>query len=754
MFELLFKYPHAVFSRGELMLASAWPVWVLGALIGAAAAVLAILAAIRYRPSRAGLGAWRLAALWLLDSLLIAVLLVLLWEPAVAISELKPRQNIIAVLIDGSRSMAISENGATREQQAVSALESGALRRLDENYQTRLYRLGAQLTRLKGLGELGAADAPATHIGASLEQLAAETSALPLGAVVLLSDGGDNSGSVAGQALEALRRRHVPVFTVGFGALTPARDIELEDVALSARALAGSRLVAGVSLRQYGFRGRKTQLAIREGGKLLASREITLGADGRRQSEELTFDVGAAGAKTLEFDVDPLPGETNRANNSLTRLVSVEGEPRRILYFEGEPRWEYKFIRRAAGDDPQLQLTSMLRTTENKIYRQGISDPKELAEGFPTREEELFAYQALVIGSVDAGYFSPEQQQLMLSFVDRRGGGVLLLGGRQSLADGVWGGSRLAEALPVVLPEAHDTFQREPATVSLTPAGTDSLICRLVDDPAANAQRWRKLPYLMDYQDPGHAKPGAVVLAEMRAHGRPAMPLLVTESYGRGRTAVLATGGTWRWQMSLPLGDRTHDLFWQQLLRWLVADTRERVVATVAEPTLLDDAHEEIAAEVRDAKYLPAPDAHVVAHVIGPNGGASSVELAPAANTPGRFKAPWTAEVPGVYVAEVSARRGAEELGRGVVAFRRLDGVAESFHTAQNRELLENLAAATGGRYLQPAELHDIARTVPYSEGGITVRQVKELWNMPAVFVLILTLKSATWLLRRKWGVV
>ena len=133
-----------------------------------------------------------------------------------------------------------------------------------------------------------------------------------------------------------------------------------------------------------------------------------------------------------------MPGEENTANNQVTRLLSVGTGKRRILYVEGEPRWEYKFIRRAADDDPEVQVVSMLRTTENKIYRQGISDPKELADGFPTKAEDLFGYQAIIIGSVDAQYFTPTQQELLREFVDRRGGGVLFLGGRFALADGGW----------------------------------------------------------------------------------------------------------------------------------------------------------------------------------------------------------------------------------------------------------------------------------------------------------------------------
>ncbi len=98
----------------------------------------------------------------------------------------------------------------------------------------------------------------------------------------------------------------------------------------------------------------------------------------------------------------------------------------------------------------------MLRTTENKIYRQGIDDPNELADGFPSQPEDLFGYQGLIIGSVEAGYFTPAQQDLIQQFVDRRGGGLLFLGGRFALADGGWGGSSLADLLPVILPDRQE----------------------------------------------------------------------------------------------------------------------------------------------------------------------------------------------------------------------------------------------------------------------------------------------------------
>jgi uncharacterized membrane protein len=752
MFRLLFKYPAPVFSKGQLVLLGDWPTWILVLLLVAAAAGLALLIRSRLRHTTSDLTKRQALVIWLLECAMIALLLLLLWRPAMSVAELKPQQNVIAILVDDSRSMSILEDGSTREAKAIQALRSGTLAQLQQKFQTRLYRLDNAVTRVSNLAGLKAS-APATRIGDSLKQFTKETTDLPIGAVVLLSDGSDNTGGIDRETIAALRERHIPVHTVGFGRQQMAHDIEIEDAEVESRALADSRLAVTISFRQRGYAGRTSMLRVTDGGKTVGAREVTFGRDGDIQTQTVLFDVGDAGAKAFHFSIDPLPGEANPSNNSLVRLVNVESGKRRILYIEGEPRWEYKFIRRALEDDPIVHLVSMVRTTENNIYRQGIENPTELADGFPSDTEALFRYEGLIIGSVEASYFTPQQQHLIKQFVNRRGGGLLLLGGRFSLADGGWAASEMAGLLPVILPNRKDTFKRDPATVELTPAGAESIICRLVDDPDRNVERWKKLPYLMNYQDPGKAKPGAVVLATMNT-GRGKLPFLITENYGLGRTAVLATGGSWRWRMALPLEDQSHATLWQQLLHWLVTGTPGRVTASVRNPVLFDNGRVQISTRVRNKDFLPESDARVEARISGPGGSSAILELTPDATTPGLYHADWAADEPGSYHVDVAARVGGTEAGRDAVSFQRIDGVAENFHTEQNRELLQKLATETGGRYWRRQELSRLASEIPYSEAGITVRETKELWDMPIVFLLIVALRSAEWLLRRRWGFV
>ena len=768
MFPFFFKYPSPVFTRGHFVFLSSWPVWLLPVLIVLSSAGLAALIQYRLRQIQpavrgepAALRPRRAWAIWAVQSALVALILLLLWQPALNVAELSSQQNIIAVVVDDSKSMATPDaDGKPREQAALTALQSGVLDGLNKRFRTRLYKLDSSLTRVDALNGI-APTAAATHIGDGLQQLATETSDLPVGAVVLLTDGGENAAGMGGSgigldAMQALRNRRLPVHTVAFGSPELKHDVEVEDVSVSPTVVANARIAATITFTQHGYTNGHATVTVRDGDKTLAAHDVTLAGNGVMQSEPLFFYAGAAGAKTLRFSVEPLAGEENTRNNSLTRPVLVSDAKRRILYIEGEPRWQFRFLRRAEEDDPTVQIVSMLRTSENKIYRQGIDGPDELADGFPSKAEDLFQYSGIIIGSVDADYFTPTQQELIREYVDRRGGGVLFLGGRASLSDGGWTASSLNELLPTFLPGGRNNFHRNAALVNLTEAGVQSPITRLLEDPQKNAERWRKLTYLADYEDPGSPKPGATVLAEMSS-GRKRMPMLITQSYGNGRTAILATGGTWRWQMSEALGDPSHNLFWQQLLRWLVADTPGAVSANASARTLSDQGHLQITAQVRSKDFQPARNAHVSAHISGPEGANAVLDMTPSQEIPGLYTADYTAEKAGPYLTEVTANSSdakTGELGRDVLTFQRENGVAENFHTEANRKLLEQLAKETGGRAWSANDLKDLPRDISYSEAGISVRSTKELWNMPIVFLLLLGLPVAEWLLRRKWGVV
>src|SRR5213080_1274902 len=145
MFELLFKYPASIFHKGQFVFLTPWPVWLL------AIAILACAGALFWHVRRnvGMLTGARPMAIWLLESGLIALILFLLWHPALSVATLRPQQNVVAVLVDDSRSMSIDDTGGTREAAAQAALNAGLLKSLGERFQVRLYKFGKEPERIQ-----------------------------------------------------------------------------------------------------------------------------------------------------------------------------------------------------------------------------------------------------------------------------------------------------------------------------------------------------------------------------------------------------------------------------------------------------------------------------------------------------------------------------------------------------------------------------------------------------------------------------
>src|SRR3984957_3486682 len=212
MFEFLFKYPPAIFSKGKFVLLLGWPIWLLLLLIVAAAAGLFW----NMRQRHGLLSKTRSTVIWLAQTALIALILFMLWHPAISVARLRPQQNVVAVLIDHSRSMGIADDGKPRLQSAKEVLDTQLLPDLGKRFQVRMYEFGKDAVRIDQPQNI-VADDNATRIGDSLKHIAAEAGTMPLGAIVVLSDGGDNTGGIDRETIQQLRQLRIPVHTVGFG---------------------------------------------------------------------------------------------------------------------------------------------------------------------------------------------------------------------------------------------------------------------------------------------------------------------------------------------------------------------------------------------------------------------------------------------------------------------------------------------------------------------------------------------------------
>ena len=697
---------------------------------------------------------WRLVVpIGILQALFVAALAVLLWRPVLNVERVRDRENVLAIALDALASMALpdeAEQGErSRLQRAVAALEGDVLQPLAHVFELRLFSFADKVTSLSSLTDVPP-PGPQTRIGDAITNIVQHAASLPLAGIVLVSDGSENAASLSEEKLAELASYGVPVHTVGVGPEIVRNDLELERVDVARSAPAGASITATLGIRHEGVENARIRVYDREA--LIASREIELDVAAGTTQADIDLPSGSPGARELRFSLDAVPGESNVVNNQRTRVIEVPAERRSILYVEGEPRWEFKFLRRAATSDRALRLASIVRTTPNKHYRQGVISPDELRDGFPSTAESLFAYDAIILGSYEASNLSAEQHRLLTQFVDRRGGSVLMLAGRLGLSAGGWQNTALAQTLPVRLPKAtSNAFVQRNARVALTSYGMETPITRLDMDPQRNSDRWRNLPPLADYQNLGGLKPGAIVLLDA-ATPRGRVPLLAWQHYGRGSTFVLGTASTLRWQMHLPPQDQSHETFWRQLLHALVAHSPPRVSLASEHPTYDDERGVKFEAEIRDTRFEPVNDAQVELMIAPEHGSPFTQSMQPSGQNDGRYVATIDAASAGVYRASLVARRGQNDLGRAFTHVVRTQGAAERFATYQHRAVLERIAQMTGGRYWTLDELDGLAAAIPYSKAGVIERLTLDLWNLPIVFLVLLLLKLTEWTIRLRWG--
>jgi len=518
----LFGHEQAVFTNGRFGFDVRPNALILLLIILLAAAFIYF---IYFRP-RVRLSKRATATLVALRAALIVLMIVLLLRPVVVVSSVVPRSSYIAMVIDDSVSMKLRDvpGGATRLETVKQALlNAGAnkdsfLNRLEKKFKTNLYGFSGGLMRVKDGNDLYG-EGRTSDLAGALDETIKRSSGMPLSAVVLATDGASNVPRDLAAVLRELRAHDIPVFTIGVGNTSRTMDAELTRVNMPRRVLVGSRLNIEAIVGLSGYGETKVLLNVREDGRAIKTEEFNLrGNDTQALNVEVT--PATPGVHRYTVEVTPLDGELTVENNKQDSLVEVIEGPLRILHVEGEPRWELGKIHESLqSNEKNVVVVALQRTGENKFYRQGIGSQTELADGFPKTEEELFSYDGLVIGSVEAGFFTADELRNIEAFVARRGGGLLALGGRLAFDGGRYKGTALDDLLPVTLTGGPVDEANSFAPVYkpvLTAAGQAHPITRLNEDRAANQKAWNELPPISVSEVLTNVKPGASVLLEAR----------------------------------------------------------------------------------------------------------------------------------------------------------------------------------------------------------------------------------------------
>jgi uncharacterized membrane protein len=753
IFRFLFKYPPLVFQQGDLAWGISRPL-LLAILIAAAVAIAALLT---YRTTAAERPARDRAVLMGLRIAVLALLMICLFRPTLILKASVPQQNFVAVLVDDSRSMTIADtNGQPRSafvQQQLSGPNASLFKALSDRFVLRFFSFASSVDRLPSAANLKYAGT-ATRLGPALERARDELSGLPLAGLVMVTDGADTSDASLDEPLASLKARSIPVFTVGLGQDHFSKDIQVTRVETPRAVLKGTSLVVDVMLSQTGYGGKSVTLNVEDEGHIAATQSVTLPADGESSTVRVRFTAADAGTRLFRFKIAPQDGEQVTENNVRDALIEVRDRKEKVLYFEGEPRFEMKFINRAMEDDKNIDFVILQRTAENKYYRFGITAADELVSGFPKTREELFAYRAIILGSIEAAAFSPEQLRMLADFANKRGGGLMMLGGRRAFAEGGWGGTPVGDVLPVII----ETGTKQPAyfaelSARPTRAGAVFPVTQIAETDEASTTKWEGMPQVSTVNPVREVKPGATTLLTAAGLGRDQI-VLAYQRYGRGKTIAMPIQDSWLWKMDakVPVNDTTHAMFWRRMVRWLVDGVPDQLNLVTGHDRVEPGEAVRFTAEVLDTAYVEVNDAHVEAHITSPSGKTSDVPMEWTVEHDGEYGAVFNPDEPGMYEIKVAATRDGKDLASNLMHLRVSAGDSEYYDAAMRAPLLKRIAEETGGRFFTPADASSLPEAISYSGRGVTVVEERELWDMPALLILLLALLGGEWAFRRTRG--
>src|SRR5687768_1388398 len=316
VFQALFSYQPVVFREGDFRFNVTPASLAATVLIG----IVVAAAVLTYRRVRVNDG--RLRDRIILTTLRVAALAVVLFclfRPTLVVRAAVAQQNVVAVLLDDSRSMQIPDEGGMPRAEYVrsqfGAADGPLLKSLSDRFLVRVFRFSSTTGRMNAIGDLKF-DGTQTKLGPALEGVREELAGLPVSGIVLVSDGADTTDTAIGDALLGLKAEKLPVFTVGVGSEQLPRDIQIDRVSTPRTVLKNASLLIDVLVRQTGYSGRTVTVDIEDEGRIVGSEKVQLPSDGSPASVRVRAIASESGPRLFKFRVAPQDGELVTQNRS------------------------------------------------------------------------------------------------------------------------------------------------------------------------------------------------------------------------------------------------------------------------------------------------------------------------------------------------------------------------------------------------------------------------------------------------------
>ena len=655
----------------------------------------------------------RTAACWglcLLRGLVYLLILGMLFNPTLLIQKVLRLLPPLAVLVDTSGSMAISEaDDDSRLQQALAYLggeDAAAFSTLAEHYQIKLYQFAEHarslpLESLEGLQGHG----NTTNLVNALTTVVEENRAAPPVGLLVLSDGahhGTNTG------LDYVRQAGIPVVTVGLGKPETYRDIRVAAVQVPTLAFLHYPVDVSATIQTWGYQDEALSVVLKRAGRVVATKTIQVDAHVFQQDVQFEIVPEEIGEFTYTISIAPHLGEGLTENNHKDFPVSVARDKIRVLLVCGSPTWNYRFLRQAFKQDPSVDLISfvILRTPTDVV---NVPESQLSLIPFPTRQlftKELQNFDLIVFENFSFQFYFPWYYLENVRKYVLEGGAFAMVGGQLAFAQGGYSGTPIEDILPVTLRQERNDYHTVTQRMTLTSEGTVHPITRLSADLQENQRIWDTMPELDALNLVQQTKPDATVLGRSSEGA----PLIAIQRFGKGRTLALMSDYVWKWNFHMAGRMDSNQYYLQfirQMVRWLIRDPILKQVRVMADATEFPIGSEMTGTmQVLQDDYRPAAEAVLHTKLHTPENTELPVQYAPT-DTPGeyRYRIPATRE--GFYELDVQAQINGETHDANRLLIRAYRPGDENQHATPNHAFLRDIAERTGGTFFA---LHDPAR--------------------------------------------
>ncbi len=716
------------------------------------------------------LGAQRSALLVLLRALVYGLLIFFLFSPGLLEKRVTKLRRTLTVLIDTSQSMGFSQSvgpdqDGKHDKSRLEAVKEKLLEgkeplieRLARDYDLRLFQFG---TGLEPIGSGSISLLKAVGKGTRLLEALQEAGRTASAGIILFSDGIAN-GEI--KSVDESPSFAAPVFAIGVGETKGYTDLRIADLRFPEFSFRGRELKFDFTIQAYGLAGKTVPLYFNRGKNLVSSRLITIDRDPFEQRVTLTYTPKEIGAHSFTLSVPPQPGELITQNNQKEFKIDVQRDKLRVLTLSGSPSWNYRFLRMALKQDPFIDLVSFvfLRTPTDSV---DVPDNQLSLIPFPIDEiflEELKNFDVLFFDDFsNRSYFNMLYLEKVRGFV-REGGGFAMLGGTRSFDSGGYGESPLREVLPVEL-NGKGNYQSETRLSAMpTVTGKAHPIIRLLPDPRANEEAWKKMPPLTSLNQVLRAKGETLLLAapDGAAGGS---PLLTVGRFGKGRTLALMSDDFWRWNF-VAVGEKespqNHLKLVRQAVRWLAQEPSfEQVQIQPLGGSRSPGEKINFKIHVLKDDFTPAANAALKLRVAGPEGEQFPLEASAEAEE-GEYSAEYTPVREGSYRLEAEASLSGQMLGRDTKGFMVAFPYAEAEDGRPGPDFLKQIAEKSHGNFISISEWNQnsleriSAKIESLNPSEIVERRQVRLWSTLWTFTPILLLLGTEWWIRRKWGLV